>query len=169
MFFLRTFARMSGLLGCTLILRRHCLKTRANVQRIQAFTANTWWLPKASPTKIQEVSRTRESLHTHISKAVDTETQESICYTQCKRAGNQTTAPTICSWIWDTQSHHTMYHVQDFNVHFSLYDLEPSIWCRGPLPKAHWYMHTDSNNQQDIRQGSIEVPASVGKKTREGR
>ena len=41
-----------------------------------------------------------------------------------------------------TQSPQISVTFQNFNPH-------PIIWCRGPRPKAHWYMHTDGTNYRN--------------------
>ena len=31
-------------------------------------------------------------------------------------------------------------------IDLSHFNSNPHIWCRGPRPRAHWYMHTDGTN-----------------------
>ena len=45
------------------------------------------------------------------------------CYNHRERARLQIIASPICSWIQITQLDHTLNHIQLFNTHFSLYDL----------------------------------------------
>ena len=36
------------------------------------------------------------------------------------------------------------------SVTFQNFNPWPLIWCRGPRPKAHWYMHTDGTNYRIV-------------------
>ena len=35
------------------------------------------------------------------------------------------------------------------SVTFLHFNSNPFIWCRGPRPRAHWYMHTDGTNYRN--------------------
>ena len=36
------------------------------------------------------------------------------------------------------------------SVTFQNFTPKPIIWCRGPRPKAHWYMHTNGTNYRNV-------------------
>ena len=122
---------------------RQRLRSRANLLRVQFQFRQRLAAARASPTnRLTGVRRQERTLSLH-STGMSTQVTENQYITI--RVNEQESTPTTarCSSFSETPSQHAKHPDPYLFQHFNL---QPSIWCRGLHPKAHWYMHTDANN-----------------------
>ena len=116
---------------CQLLFGNELVKCAQTRQTCDEYTADM-----LTVHRIQRRWSTLQSETTQCSNAAGTQRVTKLCRLQSgERARTITNTENTCS--------SPRYPVTTDLSHFNSV---PLIWCRGPRPKAHWYMHTDGTN-----------------------
>ena len=113
--------------------------------RMRTNPNNVLWVTQTTPHKSQDHSRwstQTDSRHTHAAGLQGRKSQpERTCYNLVNEQA-QSQPHRIHARHQGTQS-------PQISVTFHHFNSVPFIWCRGPRPKAHWYMHADGTNYRN--------------------